>query len=212
LISGGTISELTDIQLLKNLCSSKDDAELYEEFVNRFNKELVEECKRICSARQLHDHIGIEIANTVFERVRKYKSFKANWLKHPDPHKAILIYLFRFCINLFNDHHKKEERNKSIPDFKCYFENLYISTAEEKDVETLKGKKERSISIINKLNYKERKVILADFEYKKFQPYLPDDICERLAEELGVEVATIRKIRQRAIAKINKAINEPFQK
>ena len=50
--------------------------------------------------------------------------------------------------------------------------------------------------------------MLADIDYKRGQKYLLDDISEILAEELGVKKDTIRKIRERAIEKINKAIDE----
>jgi DNA-directed RNA polymerase specialized sigma24 family protein len=211
LINEGNISELTDIQLLRLLCSEKADDGLYEEFVNRFNNEVVEECKRICAARQLHNHIGIEIAGEVFERVRKYKSFNLNELKKPDPHQAILVYLFRYCLNLFADYHNKEKRRTKNLNLKTYFDNLYI-VDEEIDTEVLKAVKDRSISIYDKLNEKERKVILADVEHKKHQPYLPDDVIERLADELDIRKDSVRKIRQRAIAKIKKAINALTQK
>jgi hypothetical protein len=44
-------------------------------------------------------------------------------------------------------------------------------------------------------------------EYKRHQHYLPDEVVSKLCEELNVKEATIRKLRERAIAKIKKEIN-----
>jgi DNA-directed RNA polymerase sigma subunit (sigma70/sigma32) len=71
----------------------------------------------------------------------------------------------------------------------------------------LKNKKDIALSILQKLNKREQKVILKDIEYKKHFKYLPDDVTETLSVEMGVKKDTIRKIRKRAIEKINKLIN-----
>jgi DNA-directed RNA polymerase sigma subunit (sigma70/sigma32) len=42
----------------------------------------------------------------------------------------------------------------------------------------------------------------------KFQKFLPADVTEDLALKLNVKKETIRKIRERAIEKINQAIKE----
>ena len=64
------------------------------------------------------------------------------------------------------------------------------------------------ILILKKLNPKERKVLIKDIEYKRHQKYLPNDVIISLALELNVKRDTVRKIRERAIEKIKKAIDE----
>jgi DNA-directed RNA polymerase sigma subunit (sigma70/sigma32) len=58
------------------------------------------------------------------------------------------------------------------------------------------------------LNSKEREVVLTDLEFKRSQKYLPEDANESLANRIGVKKNTVRKIRERAIQKLNKAIDE----
>jgi DNA-directed RNA polymerase sigma subunit (sigma70/sigma32) len=69
-------------------------------------------------------------------------------------------------------------------------------------------KRDFATIVYNKLNKKEKEVVLTDLEYKKGQKYLPDDVSEILANRLGVKKGSIRKIRQRAINKIKLALDE----
>jgi len=61
---------------------------------------------------------------------------------------------------------------------------------------------------MGKLNFKEQRVILTDLEYKRHHKYLPDDVIDTLAKQLNIKKDTVRKIRERAIEKIKKAIYE----
>lgn len=178
----------------------------YNHFVTRFLPDLKNECRRICGARKLDHHIGEQIAHETFERVRKYKSFKKDEINIPDDRKAILVYLKKISIRLFNDHHAKEKK-KDIT-HRTYFEDILLAASATVDVKALKNKKDVALLIFGRLNAKEKKVVLTDIEYKKHQKYLPDDVNSALAIELGVAVGTITKIRQRAIKKIKAAIDE----
>lgn len=200
------IAQLNDIQLLEHLCSSEDDQHPYNQFVVRFLPTLKDECKRICGARKLDQHVGEQIAHETFERVRKYKSFKKDSIKIPNDRKAILVYLKKISIRLFNDHHSKE-KNKDVQ-HKTYFDSILEACNSTVDVKGLKNNKDTALLIFKKLNKKEQKVVLKDIEYKKHQKYLPDDVTAALANELGVKQDTIRKIRLRAIKKIKDAIDE----
>jgi DNA-directed RNA polymerase specialized sigma24 family protein len=197
---------MSDVILLEQLCSNDDDHHHYTHFVNRFSSELQEECKRICSMRKLDHHIGQQIANETFERVRKYKSFKKDAIKLPNDRKAILVYLKKISIRLFNDHHRKE--NKKDVTHRTYFEDILLASNSDIDIKALKNTKDIALIIFKKLNIKEQKVVLTDIEYKKHQKYLTDDVTAVLAQELNIKPATIRKIRERAIKKIKEAIDE----
>jgi DNA-directed RNA polymerase specialized sigma24 family protein len=197
---------LNDIQLLELLCSREDDNLAYKHFVERFLPDVTEECNRICKARKLDSHIGIQISHDTFERVRKYKSFKKDEIRLPNQRKGIIVYLMRISIRLFDDHHRMEKR-KDIT-HKTYFEEILDEVNPNIDVKDLKNKKDLAVFIFNKLNPKEKKVILTDLEYKKHQKYLPDDVTTTLATEMNVKNDTVRKIRNRAIEKIKKAIDE----
>jgi len=111
------LNMLSDMELLSLLCSSKDDNELYENFVGRFLPDVQKECKRICERRKLDPHVGLQIAHETFERLRKYKSFRQDEIKLPNERRAILVYLYRFCVRLFNTYqqneHKEEINHKS---------------------------------------------------------------------------------------------------
>jgi 5S rRNA maturation endonuclease (ribonuclease M5) len=61
---------------------------------------------------------------------------------------------------------------------------------------------------MGKLNKKEQVVILTDIDYKRGRKYLPPDVNELLATKINVKLATVRKIRERAVKKIKLAIDE----
>jgi DNA-directed RNA polymerase specialized sigma24 family protein len=201
-------SQLSDLELLVALCSMHSDEGPYKEFVNRFYSDLQSECLRICKARKLDKHVGIQIAHETFEKVRKYKSFQVDQVKMTDSRKGILVYLIRISLNLFNNHHNKEKRQNEIANHKSYFEDLSQSTEQIDDPVKLERIKELTLHAFKRLSLREQKVILADIEYKRHYKYLPDDVTDKLATELKVKKDTIRKIRERAKTKIKKAIDE----
>lgn len=199
---------LNDLDLLVALCSEQDDNLLYAEFVNRFHEELQEECVQICKKRKLDNHVGMQIAHDVFEKLRRYKSFKKDEVKITSSHKGILVYLFKIARNLFNDWYHKEKKARELHLNKNYFDEIQESLHPPEGIDQLLWKKEISLKIFNKLNAKEKAVLLADLDHKKEQRYLPDEIIDMLSESLGVQKASIRKIRERAIHKIKIAIDE----
>ncbi|KAA9338987.1 RNA polymerase sigma factor [Adhaeribacter soli] len=199
---------LSDIDLFITLCSAQSDNAIYEEFVKRFLPELKKECLQICKKRKLDEHLGLQIAHDTFEKARKYKSFRSDEIKTPDSRKGILIYLFRIATNLFNDHHSREKKESQVIVHKSYFDDLFCPQNGDSSPERLLRIRDTTLKIFSQLNKKEQKVVLTDLDYKKHQKYLPDDVNERLADELGVKKDTIRKIRERAINKIKKAIDE----
>ena len=200
------IAELTDVQLLELLCSTEQDEDAYTHFLERFLPHVEKECSKICKSRKIDSHIGKQIAHETFERIRKYKSFKKDQIKIDDDRKAIMVYLNRISTSLFNDYHKKEEKKAVI--HKSYFDEIRSSQECYTDVEGLKKKRDISELILKKLNPKERKVLIKDIEYKRHQTDLPNDVIISLALELNVKRDTVRKIRERAIEKIKKAIDE----
>lgn len=198
------LKKLDDIGLLELLCKT-DKNEVYDEFVNRFYNDVLEQCQIKCKSRNIDLHIGKQIAHETFERVRKYKSFDKSKLNTKNARKAILGWLYRFLIRLFYDYHNSQ-KSKEVQ-INSYFDDL-AEYSESIDVENLAFKRDLANIIFNKLNKKEKEVVLADLEYKRGQKYLPDDINETLANSLGVKKASIRKIRQRAINKIKLALDE----
>jgi DNA-directed RNA polymerase specialized sigma24 family protein len=199
---------LTDLDLLVALCSEAEDEYLYAEFVKRFHKELQDECLLICKTRKLDTHVGKQIANEVFEKLRRYKTFKQKEVKLSSSHKGILVYLFKIARNLFTDWHNKEKRAREPYLNKSYFDEIHESLHPPEGVDLLLWKKETALKIFSKLNAKEKVVLLADIEHKKQQRYLPDEITDMLSETLNVQKATVRKIRERGINKIKNAIDE----
>jgi DNA-directed RNA polymerase specialized sigma24 family protein len=189
------------------LCSEEDDEILYAEFTKRFLPELSEKCLQICRGRNLDNHIGRQVAHESLEKVRKYKGFRTEQITINDCHKGILVYLFRIATNLFNDYHRKNKSSQQVTVHKTYLENIF-ETVNGIDAAELKQTKDFALNLFNRLNKKEQKVVLTDIEYKKFFKYLPDDVNERLAEELDVKPATVRKIRERAVEKLQKFIYE----
>lgn len=201
-----TLLQLTDVELLEQLCSSSDDNDFYEEFVRRFIVDLNEHCSSICKKRNLEPHIGQQITHEILERVRKYKSFRKDAIKIPNERVAVLVYLKRISLSLFNNFHKESKVNPILN--KSYFDDILESCESLEDAINLKNKKEIALFIFKKLNKKEQTIILADIEHKKFQKYLPDDITDNLSLSLNVKKDSIRKIRERAIQKIKIALNE----
>lgn len=195
---------LDDIELLELLCS-KDEEVLYKEFVNRFYEIIKSECLLKCKKRKLDNHVGEQILHDTFERVRKYKSFNRENLKIQDPRKAVKTYLYSILSNLFYDYHNQCKKSQKEDYF--YFGDLKAKL-EKVNPEKLKGIKDMSEFIFKKLNYKEKEVIIADLEAKRYRRYLSSETTENLANHLNVKPASIRKIRERAINKINQAIIE----
>jgi RNA polymerase sigma factor (sigma-70 family) len=194
--------------LLTSLCSSHEDDVLFQEFVRRFLPELEADCIRVSRQRKLDTHIGREIAHDVFEKLRKYKSFKTDQVRANSSHQGILVYLFGIARNLFNDWHNTNKRNKSDYVNKTYFDELTESLPADSHGADLEWKRDLAVKIFKTLNKKEQAVVLADIDHKKYGKYLPDEVTENLALTLGVKNDTIRKIRERAISKIKKAIDE----
>lgn len=197
---------MSDVQLLETLCSTQDDQFLYAEFVKRFLVELQTFCDSVCQRRKLDPHIGRQIVHESFERVRKYKSYKKDGSTITDDQKAILSYLKRIATRLFNNHYSNQKKKDIV--HKSYLDDIQLAVNDAVDARSLKNKKDLAKEIYGKLNKKEKAVIIKDLEYKKHQKYLPDDVTASLATDLQVQTGTIRKIRERAIEKIKKAIDE----
>jgi DNA-directed RNA polymerase specialized sigma24 family protein len=201
------INLLTDVELLEQLCSSKDDDLLYKEFLRRFLPEVKSRCELTCKQRKLDKHLGLQIAHDTFERFRKYKSFNIEKVKLHDKSKAIIVYLCKISTSLFNNFHRDEKHEES--NYKTYFDDILESVdPTASSIESLKNKKDLAVFIFCKLNSKEKRIILTDLEYKRHHKYLPDTVIEELARELSLKPASIRKARERAIEKIKKAIDE----
>lgn len=199
---------LTDLELLRLFCSEQDDEDAYREFVRRFYNDVKSECERRCKARKLDNQVGIQVAHETFEKVRRHKTFREEEVNMADPRKSILVYLIRVSINIFNDHHRKERKLNEQANHKTYFEDLIGDVEVQNNPARLKQVKELTLQIFKSLTPKEQQVVLADVEHKKHHKYLPDDVTESLATQLGVKKDSIRKIRERAIQKIKTAINE----
>lgn len=199
-------SSVSDIQLLEDLCSTDDDAHLYEQFVKRFLPKVQEECTNICKRRKLDLHVGKQIAHETFERVRKYKSFKSDQIRIPNGKKAIHVYLMRIASHQFNTYQTKAKKEDVV--HRTYFDDIVETSGESMNPEELQRKRDIAVAMFSRLSAREQKVILTDLEYKRSHKYLPDDVTEALAEEFKVKKDTIRKIRERALQKLKKAINE----
>ena len=155
--------------------------------------------------------MGIQIAHETFEKVRRFKTFNFNETRVAEVHKGILLYLIRIAVNLFNDYYRKEKREQTQSGHNNYLTGLFDAAVTEQDPDRLQYIKDTAIQIFNQLSDREKKVILTDIEFKKHYKYLPDDVNERLANELGIKKDSIRQIRGRAIAKIKGAIDEISQ-
>ena len=196
--------QIDSIELLE-LIRDSDDNEAYKEFVQRFLPIVKDQCLTKCKLRKLDKSIGMQIAHDTLEKTRKSKSFKKEKLNGSDSKSKITGWLFRISSNLFYDYHNSQKCNDQVYDF--YIDELF-SKAREINVNSLAEKRDLSIKILQKLNPKEREVVLTDIEYKRSQKYLPEDVNESLANRIGVKKDTIRKIRERAIMKLNNAIDE----
>lgn len=199
-------AELSDLELLKLLCSTADDGIVYNHFVQRFLPYIIKECSQICAKRKIDPHVGTQIAHETFERVRKYKSFKEDQINIPEERKAILVYLNRISVRLFNDHYAKQKKEDVLQ--KAYFDDIFGASGNGSDINQLKKNKELALSVLKKLTHKEQRILLTDIEYKRHHKYLPDDVLDNLAEELNMTKDNIRKTRSRTILKLKKAFDE----
>lgn len=196
--------QIDSIELLE-LIRDSDDNEAYKEFVQRFLPIIKDQCLTKCKLRKLDRSIGLQIAHDTLEKTRKSKSFKREKLNGSDSKSKITGWLFRISSNLFYDFHNSQKCDDH--EYNFYIDELF-SKASEINVSSLTEKRDLSIKILQKLNPKEREVVLTDIEYKRSHKYLPEDANESLANRIGVKKNTIRKIRERAIMKLNNAIDE----
>jgi DNA-directed RNA polymerase specialized sigma24 family protein len=196
--------QIDSIDLLE-LIRDSDDNEAYKEFVQRFLPIVKDQCLTKCKLRKLDKSIGLQIAHDTLEKTRKSKSFKREKLNGSDSKSMITGWLFRISSNLFYDFHNSQKCDNIVYDF--YIDELFSKTSEI-NVNSLAEKRDISLKVLQKLNTKEREVVLTDIEYKRSQKYLPEDVNESLAKRIGVKKSTIRKIRERAIMKLNNAIDE----
>ncbi len=201
------ILQLSDSDLLEYVCATDGDEVAYNEFLNRYLTDIQNLCDKICKWRRLHNHIGLQIAHEAFEKLRRLKSFKREHLRHGDEHKAIVGFFYPICINLFNDYYNQNKKKEEAVVLPTYFDELAETIKATTDVRDNKKTKDLTERILKKLNEKEKKVLFADIEYKRHQRYLPTEVVASLCEELNVQEAGIRKLRERAIAKIKKEIN-----
>lgn len=155
--------------------------------------------------RGIDPHVGETIAHEVFERQRKYKSFRKDHFRGGDGHKWVLAYLTQAASRLFLNHHNEQKRKEELPD--TYIDELKAE-AQAIDPVRLLETRERTAAAMKKLTKRELDVVLTDLEYKRHTKYLPDDVILALAKKHNVKPDTIRKWRQRAKEKLNKAFNE----
>jgi RNA polymerase sigma factor (sigma-70 family) len=197
-------TQLDDIELLEHIKES-NDAFAYKEFVDRFYTVVRDECITKCKLRKIDPHVGEQIAHETFERVKKSNSFDKSRLNGADSRSAIIGWLYKISCNLFYDYHnsKKNAETKKY----SYFDELLNETSEI-NTGSLEETREIAIMVLNKLNPKEREVIITDLEYKRLRKYLPQDVNESLAARIGVKKESIRKIRERAVKKLKNAIDE----
>jgi len=203
------LTTLSDRELFFALCSEQKDGDIFDEFAKRFLPPLIEECEQVCKVRKLDPDVGNQIASDTLAKARKYKSFQKDAINVTGDRQSVLVYLFRIAINLFNDHHRKEKKAaEGFVPTKTYFDDLYQQTQSSSDPESLQYTRDNTEKLLKQLNSKERMVLLKDLEYKRHQKYLPDDVTSELAGILKVKPDTIRKIRERAINKLKKGIDE----
>ena len=198
------ILQLSDADLLEYICTTDNGEVGYNEFVNRYSKDINDICKKLCKWRKLEEHIGIQIAHDALEKVRRLKSYRKDNSRSNDK-KAILGFFYTVCLNLFNDYYNKNKDKGEFVSQPNYFDQ--ISESLKDTAQSNEAKKEITAKILKKLNSKEIRVLTVDIEYKRHQKYLPDEIILELCEELKVKVSGIRKIRERAITKIKKEID-----
>jgi RNA polymerase sigma factor (sigma-70 family) len=196
--------QANSIALLESI-RDNDDPEAYKEFVRRFLPIVQDHCLTRCKLRKIERHIGLQLAHDTLEKVRKSKSFKREKLIGPDTDSMIRGWLFRISSNLFYDFHNSQKKKNQVHE--SYFDELFTK-ASEINVISLSEKRDIATKILKKLNTKEQEVVLTDLEYKRFHKYLPEDANESLAQRLGIKKDSIRKIRERAIEKLKKAIDE----
>lgn len=199
------IRNLSDTELLEYICTVGNDEVGYNEFVNRYIKDVQKLCQKICRRRRLHDHVGLQICHDALQKLRGLKSFNRNKLRAGDQRKSILGFVYVICINLFNDHHNKVTRQFGS-NHGFYLDDLAEAFKVSGKIDNHR-RKELSERILKKLSPKEQKVLLTDMEYKRHQVYLPDEVVASLCEELKVSQSALRKIRERLKTKISKEID-----
>jgi len=196
---------LSDVELMDALCSTGDDQLLYNELVRRFHPELKQLCLNKCKLMSLDPHIGEQIAHEVFERLRRYKSFKKDNIRAQEGHAAVKSYMARCATRLFLNYFDEQKRKEELPD--SYFTELRAEACATDPVRLLEIK-EKTAQTFKKLTDREKAVVIADLEYKKHTKYLPDDVVSDLSKRLGVKPDTIRKLRQTAKQKLQQAFDE----
>lgn len=166
-------------------------------------------CDRLIETKGIED-LSQEVFTTVYERA---ETFKTSGCKNDeDIVKRIKSWLFSIALNQYRDWIRQEDKKLT----KEELAKFYLPRTELNHESLVKRSEESKIfdEAWNELDPREQNILRTTYLYydpNKDNNRLPSHIVEDLASYHGTNKPYIRKIRQRALTKLEKACQELTQ-
>ncbi len=198
-LEGETIESLIEFLQLKGKPEDVEWAEAaFVNIVFRFREDLLEKCTEMCLKANCTETDAEEITNRVFERVKKYPTFKSEGCKVKDIVKCFKLYLYSIARNEFADYR--------LPDDNPYTGEERIVTSlidpsreyEPEKLKFLQDKEKQLDTIFSKLTPKHKTIYLTYLYYEHEGRYLPRKLVKDLSEVLKLAKGSIRAYKKEA--------------
>lgn len=174
----------------------------------RFNKEIVDICRKVARKWNYDNGVADLIAERVFERFWKYPGgFKKGKCKTPNIDQCLVFYLLRTARNCFFDYHAQETGvNQSPYDGKesvvVAFPDLEALAIPEEKLESLLELQKSMEKALARLSPKHKTIYLTYKAYEKEGYKLPRTLLKKLREELSLSQNSIRVYKNEAFQAI----------
>ena len=206
-----TYAEYSADELLVIISMAEDEPEeakgAFVELVNRYREKLIKYCAVKCAANGKDPGEAPDLVWNAFHKIKKNPNgFSMEEANTEDNEEAVLAYLKGIAKNEYYDRFFPKKKQKQVNyDFKVDTsktgEQLYTRKA-------LRDVDQEVILALSRLNWKQREVFLAYFEFAQDGDYLPREIGNQLRESLQLAgESSLRVYHLRAKAQLQKLLN-----
>ena len=206
-----TYTEYSAEDLLVIISMADDEPEeaknAFIELVNRYREKLTKYCAVKCAANGKDPGEAPDLVWNTFYKIKKNPNgFDMKEANTEDTEEAVLAYLKGIAKNEYYDRFFPKKKPKQVNyDFKVDTsktgEELYTR-------KVLRNINEEVILALSRLNWKQREVFLAYFEFAPNGEYLPREIGDQLREALQLAgESSLRVYHLRAKEQLQKLLN-----
>ena len=189
----------------------EDAKNAFQEFVNRFQKDVFEKSEIYCSKFGFNETIAEDIANCTFARIWKYPRFKTSKANGKTIDISIKTYLSRIIWTQMVNYKKndfcaeptEEEDLTIVENYDDFIERFEVENKKE-----IKLKFDFINSALQNLSDKHRIIYFTYKVYERSGKNLPETIRKQLKENLNLAQGSIRRYKSDAIEAVNNYINQ----